>query len=119
MPHDDAVYLQHIRDAIVQIEEYVAGLNQDTFIASAITRDAVIRQLEIVGEATKRVSAGLRAKHAEVPWPTIAGMRNKLIHDYFGVDLEAVWVTTQADLPALKRQIQSILTEIGTPGNED
>ena len=70
MPHDDAVYLHHILDAIVQIEEYVAGLTKDTFVGSAITRDAVIRQLEIIGEAGKRVSSNLRAKHAEVPWPT-------------------------------------------------
>jgi uncharacterized protein with HEPN domain len=118
MPHDDAVYLKHILDAIVQIDEYVAGLNQDAFIGSAITRDAVIRQLEIVGEAAKRVSAGLRSKHAEVPWTTIAGMRNKLIHDYFGVDLETVWVTTQADLPPLKLQIQSILNELAAGRDE-
>ena len=62
MPHDDAVYLHYILDAIVQIEEYVAGLTKDTFVGSAITRDAVIRQLEIIGEAGKRVSSNLRAK---------------------------------------------------------
>ena len=118
MPHDDAVYLHHILDAIVQIEEYVVGLTKDTFVGSAITRDAVIRQLEIIGEAGKRVSPDLRAKHAEVPWPTIAGMRNKLIHDYFGVDLEKVWVTTQKDLLPLKGRIQAILAEIGLAGDK-
>jgi uncharacterized protein with HEPN domain len=117
MPHDDAVYLHHIIDAIVQIEEYVRGLTEETFVGSAITRDAVIRQLEIIGEAGKRVSSHLRANHAEVPWPTIAGMRNKLIHDYFGVDLEKVWITTQKDLLPLKDQIQAILA--GLPGDEN
>ena len=119
MPHDDAVYLHHILDAILQIEQYVAGLNQETFVGSAITRDAVIRQLEIIGEAAKRVSSNLRTKHTEVPWSTVAGMRNKLIHDYFGVDLEKVWVTTQKDLLPLKEQIRAIVTELGTSENTD
>ena len=79
----------------------------------------MIRQLEIIGEAGKRVSSPLRAKHAEVPWPTIAGMRNKLIHDYFGVDLEKVWITTQKDRLPLKDQIQAILAELDAGENRD
>ena len=117
MPHDDSVYLHHILDAIVQIEEYVRALTKEAFIGSAITRDAVIRQLEIVGEAGKRVSSNLRTKHPEVPWATISGMRNKLIHDYFGVDLEKVWITTQKDLLLLKVQIQAILAGLSGEKN--
>ena len=119
MPHDDAVYLHHILDAILQVEEYVVGLDKETFIGTAITRDAVIRQLEIIGEAAKRVSSSLRGKHAEVPWPTITGMRDKLIHGYFGVDLGKVWVTTQKDLLPLKGQIQAILAELDAAGDKN
>ena len=76
-------------------------------------QDAVIRQLEIIGEAATRVSPSLRLKHPEVPWPVVSGMRNKLIHDYFGVDIETVWFTTQNDLSTLKKHIQEILAELG------
>jgi uncharacterized protein with HEPN domain len=75
----------------------------------------VIRQLEIIGEATKRLSEDLRSQHAEVPWRRVAGLRDVLIHDYMGVDLAAVWVITQENLPALKRQVQSILRSSDYP----
>ena len=76
-------------------------------------RDAVVRQLEIIGEATKRISPALRSKYPDIPWQDIAGMRDKLIHDYFGVDFETVWVTTQKDLAPLKREVEAILADIG------
>jgi uncharacterized protein with HEPN domain len=74
-------------------------------------QDAVIRQLEIIGEATKRLSENLRAAHPDIPWRRIAGMRDVLIHDYLGVDLNAVWEATQKDIPGLKTRIEMILKD--------
>jgi uncharacterized protein with HEPN domain len=80
-------------------------------MATSHWQDAVIRQLEIIGEATKRLSADLRAQHMRVPWRRIAGLRDVLVHDYMGVDLWAVWEVTQRDLPILKREVQQILSK--------
>ena len=76
-------------------------------------QDAIIRQLEIIGEATKRLSKGLRSRYTEVPWRRMAGLRDVLIHDYFGVDLAAVREITQKDLPKLKGSVERILSETG------
>jgi len=110
---DDSVYLQHILDAIVKIESYVA-VGRDEFMSASHWQDAVIRQLAIVGEATKSLSQNLRSRYADVPWRRIAGLRDILIHDYMGVRLAAVWEVTQRDLPVLKEQIRKILEESGT-----
>lgn len=110
MRQGDSLYLRHILDAISRIEEYTRGMTCEDFLASNLHQDGVIRQIEVIGEAAKKVSSKLRAAHPEIPWKDIAGMRDKLIHDYFGVDLDAVWDTVKKDVPGLRTALQSLVT---------
>jgi uncharacterized protein with HEPN domain len=106
----DAVYLGHILDGIARIERYSA-VGQARFLAESHWQDAMIRQLEVIGEATKRLSPELRGRYPEVAWRRMAGLRDVLFHDYMGVDLDVVWGVAQRALPDLKRQIQMIVDE--------
>jgi uncharacterized protein with HEPN domain len=108
---DDAVYLRHILEAIEQIEEYVADCDEERFYRTRLVQDGVIRQCEIIGEATKNLSPETRLKAADIPWRDIAGMRDKLIHQYFGVDMQAVWLTVKEDLPLLKMTVKGLLPD--------
>src|SRR6476620_7168359 len=114
MKRDDTVYLQHVADAITKIETYLTGIDELTFRAQSLIQDGVIRQLEIIGEAVKRISPTSRSLAAQIPWSAIAGMRDKLIHDYFGVNLDQVWLTVTTDLPELKTAVATVLLALGS-----
>lgn len=101
-----ADYFQHILDAIERIDGYVANINEQTFAQSPLVQDAVIRNLEVIGEAAinvRSLDSGAAAKYPE--WDQICGMRNRLTHGYFDINLEVVWRTIQKDLPKLRRHI--------------
>jgi uncharacterized protein with HEPN domain len=96
----DRELLADILEAIRRSRMYVDGMDYSQFLADLKTQDAVIRALEVVGEAAKRLSPGVREQHASIPWKNMAGVRDKLIHDYFGVNLDIVWqIVTQELLP--------------------
>lgn len=107
----DKLYLKHVLNAIEKINEYVSVGHGD-FMSHSHWQDAVIRQLEIIGEATKKISMNIRETYPEVPWRRIAGLRDVLIHDYMGVDINAVWQITQKYIPELHKQISIIITEL-------
>lgn len=111
----DHLYLRHVLAAVEKAEGY-ARVGYDEFSSASHWQDAIIRQLEIVGEAVKRLSPETTARRPDIPWRRIAGMRDVLIHDYMGVDLEAVWQVTQDELPKLRRAVEELLTsqESGT-----
>jgi uncharacterized protein with HEPN domain len=104
----DEVYLRHILDAIQKIERYV-DVGHDQFVTESMRHDAVIRQVEIIGEAAKRLSSQVLGRSPEIPWRQVAGMRDVLIHNYMGVDLERIWNVLQHDLPPLRKAVQELL----------
>ncbi|MCB9079099.1 MAG: DUF86 domain-containing protein [Anaerolineaceae bacterium] len=105
----DRVRIEHINEAILEIESYTLGISEQDFIWNSLIRSATVRQLEIIGEAAKAVSLELSERHPEIPWRLWADFRNVLIHQYFGVDYAEVYKTVKTDLPTLKIQIENIL----------
>ena len=108
MIKDDFVYIEHILDCIRKINEYTQGLSIKEFSSNELVQDAVIRNIEIIGEASKKLSSDLKQTYYEIPWKEIAGMRDKLIHDYLGVDIKVVWRTIREDIPFLEKLIKEI-----------
>jgi len=108
---DVRVYLAHILESIDKIERFTSD-GRDCFLRDAMVHDAVVRNLEIIGEAAKRVDDAYRAAHPEVPWRALAGLRDVLIHQYEGVDLERVWAVVERDLPRVRTGIRALLPHL-------
>jgi uncharacterized protein with HEPN domain len=105
----DLAWVLDILQASRKAIEYASGLNENEFQASGLHQDAILRQLTIVGEATKRVSAEFRSSHSQIPWRQIAGFRDVVVHDYSRVDLQEVWRIVHEDLPALITQLEPLV----------
>ena len=109
MKRDYCVYLRDILQALHNASQFLEGLSYEEFIADRKTISAVVRELEIVGEATKQLPISIRKKYPDIPWSDMAGMRDKLIHFYFGVDMEIVWETVKVRIPKLEPLIEDVL----------
>lgn len=112
---DDRLYLHHIVECISRIEDYTEE-GKDAFLADRKTQDAVMRNLQVLAESSKRLSAEAREAHPEIDWRGMSGLRNILVHEYLGVNLERVWEAVSGDLPGLKRRAETLLNELGGRG---
>ncbi len=107
----EKLYLQDILDAINQIEEYQKEMTLEEFINDRKTVEAIVRNLEIIGEAANNIPSEFKTVHHNIPWREMISMRNKVLHEYFGVDLEILWKTTHEDLQQLKQNIERLAKE--------
>lgn len=110
MSEKDFVFLGHILESVEAIESFVKGISKEIIANDRLRQNAVIRELEIIGEAVKNVSNELKEKYRDVEWKKITGTRDKLIHYYFGLDFDTIWDVLEHDLPELKEQIKDILS---------
>ena len=109
--NNDLTYLGDILDAIQRIEGYTAHVKKAEFFENLMMQDAVILQIETIGETANSISNEFQEEHGELPWAQMRALRNRIVHDYRGINLNVIWDTVQNDLPALKRQVRSVLGE--------
>lgn len=109
MKRNIKLYLQDIQESILAIEEYTRDIAEDEFYSNRQLQDAIVRRLEIIGEAVKNIDADFRDKYPQIPWKKVAGMRDVVAHEYFGVKLDRVWDVVRNDLPRLKKEIFEIM----------
>lgn len=102
------LYVEDIQTAIQRIEEYTAHTTFQEFVEDIKTVDAVVRNFSVIGEAVKNIPEEIKSQHQNIPWEEIIGMRNKIIHEYFGVDEEILWKTIKNDLPVFKELISEL-----------
>ena len=114
MKKEPEVFIEHILESIELIENYTANKTISDFIESVQLQDSIIRRIEIIGEAVKNLPAEVKSNYPDVPWKNIAGMRDVLIHKYFGIDLELTWQVVQKDIPDLKRENLKIKQDLKT-----
>lgn len=108
---DDRERLLDIQEAIQRIEKYTSS-DREVFEGDELVQTWVVHHLQIIGEAARHISSSLKLRHAQVPWSQITGMRNILVHNYFGIDVEVVWLVVERDLQNLERQVEAILKDL-------
>jgi uncharacterized protein with HEPN domain len=111
-PKTDAVFVEDILVATGKAQEFISGMTFEEFEADEKTVWAVIRAFEVIGEAAKRISPSIKERYSDLPWKLMAGMRDKLIHDYFGIDVEVLWKAVNQNLPRIEPQLRLLLSEI-------
>jgi len=109
---DPTVFVSHILECIEKVEEYTENKSKQDFLDSTQLQDAVIRRIEIIGEAVRNIPDRVQQEYPQIRWEEAKGMRNILIHEYFGVDLELTWQVVQRDLPELKEQMEKLQEEL-------
>lgn len=118
MMRRNELYLRHMLEALDRVMEVTAKTSKDQFLGDWIVQDALIRELEVMGEAAGRVTRELTSRHPDIPWREITGLRHKLIHDYFVVALDVVWDTATIDVPGVRPRLIELLEEIETTVRE-
>ncbi len=113
---NDLIFIKHIIESISAIDEFSKNMDKEELVSNRMKQDAIVREIEIIGEAIKNISDNLRKKYSSIPWKDIAGTRDKMIHRYFGVDLNIVWNIIKKELPELKEKIQKIEKELEDEG---